>query len=225
MTETEKTTTERLTTTIERLTRTESRLLATRDRLAEGGGPPVFDGTGVELVHVVEATAIGSMLLVARGDGRLVASLFVPTSGDVDAGLERLARQISPRILGVTRVAGGEGRRTVDAVRRQLEQYLTGRRHDFDLTVDLALATPFQKQVLTALPQVVTYGHRASYGELAAGLGRPKASRAVGTALGANPLCVVLPCHRVVGATGALTGYAGGLAAKQYLLDLEGRSA
>jgi methylated-DNA-[protein]-cysteine S-methyltransferase len=113
----------------------------------------------------------------------------------------------------------------VDAVRRQLEQYLTGRRHDFDVRLDLALTTPFQRQVLTALPQVVGYGRRASYGEVAAGLGRPKASRAVGTALGANPLCVVLPCHRVVGATGALTGYAGGLAAKRYLLDLEGRTA
>jgi methylated-DNA-[protein]-cysteine S-methyltransferase len=217
MTETEKTT-------------TESRLLASRDRLAEGSGPPVFDGSGadqgdVELVHVVEDTAIGSMLLVARGDGRLVASLFVPTSGDVDAGLDRLARQISPRILGATRVAGGEGRRTVDAVRRQLEQYLTGRRHDFDVRLDLALTTPFQRQVLTALPQVVSYGRRASYGELAAGLGRPKASRAVGTALGANPLCVVLPCHRVVSASGALTGYAGGLAAKKLLLKLEAGAA
>jgi methylated-DNA-[protein]-cysteine S-methyltransferase len=86
------------------------------------------------------------------------------------------------------------------------------------------LTTPFQRQVLTVLPQVVGYGRRASYGEVAAGLGRPKASRAVGTALGANPLCVVLPCHRVVGATGALTGYAGGLEAKRYLLDLEGRN-
>jgi methylated-DNA-[protein]-cysteine S-methyltransferase len=209
------------------------RLAAAGAGLAAAGRPPVFAGGGpddggpdaVDLVHVVEATAVGQLLLVARSDGRLVASLFVPTAADVDAGLDRLARQVSPRILGLGRVAGGQARRTVDAACRQLEDYLAGRRHDFDLTVDLALTTPFQRQVLTALPQVVGYGRRASYGEVAVGLGRPKASRAVGTALGANPLCVVLPCHRVVGATGALTGYAGGLAAKRYLLDLEARGA
>ena len=209
-----------------------ARLLAARDRLAEGSRQPVFEGsTGggpgsdVDLVHVVEPTAIGSLLLVAGSDGRLVASLYAATTADVDAGLDRLARRVSPRILGLGRVSNGQARRTVDAARRQLEDYLAGRRRDFDLTVDLALATPFQRQVLTALPQVVGYGRRASYGEVAAGLGRPTASRAVGAALGANPLCVVLPCHRVVGAAGALTGYAGGLAAKRYLLDLEARSA
>jgi len=206
-----------------------TRLLAVRDRLAGGSRPPVFDGlgpdSGVDLVQVVEATAVGSMLLVARADGRLLASLYTPTPADVDAGLDRLARQVSPRILGLGRVSGGQAGRTLDAARRQLEDYLAGRRHDFDLAVDLALTTPFQRQVLTALPQVVGYGRRTSYGELATGLGRPTASRAVGTALGANPLCVVLPCHRVVAASGALTGYAGGLAAKQFLLDLEAGSA
>jgi len=108
----------------------------------------------------------------------------------------------------------------VDEARRQLEQYLAGRLRTFDLPLDPALATPFQRSVLERLPEV-GYGHRISYGELAARLGRPSAARAVGTALGGNPLCVVLPCHRVVGASGALTGYAGGLEAKQILLDLE----
>ena len=74
------------------------------------------------------------------------------------------------------------------------------------------------------LPQLAAtagYGDRATYGELAARVERPSAARAVGAALGANPLCVVLPCHRIVASSGALTGYAGGLAAKRYLLELE----
>jgi methylated-DNA-[protein]-cysteine S-methyltransferase len=87
--------------------------------------------------------------------------------------------------------------------------------------VDLALATPFQREVLTALANGVGYGRTASYGDLARAIGRPAASRAVGGALNHNPLCVVVPCHRVVAASGALTGYAGGLAAKRLLLQLE----
>ena len=75
--------------------------------------------------------------------------------------------------------------------------------------------------MLPALAGAVTYGERTTYGALAQVIGRPKAARAVGSALGANPLCIVLPCHRVVAGSGALTGYAGGLAAKAYLLDLE----
>ena len=77
--------------------------------------------------------------------------------------------------------------------------------------------------MLTRLAGEVGYGDTTTYGALAAALGRPSAASAVGAALGANPLCVVLPCHRVVAGTGALTGYAGGLAAKGFLLDLEQR--
>jgi methylated-DNA-[protein]-cysteine S-methyltransferase len=87
--------------------------------------------------------------------------------------------------------------------------------------VDLALATPFQREVLTALPVAAGYGRTATYGELARAVGRPAAARAVGGALNHNPLCVVVPCHRVVAASGDLTGYAGGLDAKRHLLALE----
>jgi methylated-DNA-[protein]-cysteine S-methyltransferase len=113
--------------------------------------------------------------------------------------------------------------RALDQVRRELDAYLSGELRAFDLPTALVLATPFQRIVLGRLADAVGYGHRTTYGALARDIQRPSASRAVGAALGANPLCVVLPCHRVVASSGALTGYAGGLAAKEYLLALECR--
>jgi len=145
----------------------------------------------------------------------MVASAFLGPRGSEDDWLERLSRTISPRVLRQPRA--------LDEARRELEDYLAGRLHRFDLPVDLALATPFQRTVLGRLGEVVHYGERTTYGDLARRIDRPSASRAVGAALGANPLCVVLPCHRVVASSGALTGYAGGLAAKEYLLSLEAR--
>ena len=91
------------------------------------------------------------------------------------------------------------------------------------MTVDPVLASPFQRLVLGQLVSDVGYGTTTSYGSLAVAVGRPGSARAVGAALGANPLCIVLPCHRVIGATGELTGYAGGIEAKRYLLELERR--
>lgn len=103
----------------------------------------------------------------------------------------------------------------------QLEEYFAGARQEFDLAL-APLGTAFQREVWTALA-AVAYGTTATYGELARRLGRPTASRAVGAATGRNPWSIVVPCHRLVGGKGALTGYAGGLAAKEYLLDLERR--
>jgi len=177
--------------------------------------PPVLDGA--EVRYLLEDTAVGRLLLAARADGTVLASSFAPDDARTDALLDRLARVVSPSLL--------RGGRALDATRRQLEEYLAGRRRRFELPLDLALATPFQRVVLDRLPEAVGYGRTASYGQLAAGIGRPSASRAVGAALGANPLCVLLPCHRVVAASGALTGYAGGLAAKQTLLTLERTSS
>jgi methylated-DNA-[protein]-cysteine S-methyltransferase len=111
--------------------------------------------------------------------------------------------------------------RELDEVRRELDAFLAGSTRGFSVPTDLALATPFQRDVLRRLAASVGYGERTTYGALARAVERPAASRAVGAALGANPLCVVLPCHRVVASSGALTGYAGGLAAKEYLLRLE----
>lgn len=177
--------------------------------------PPVLPASDVS--YVVEDTAVGRMLLAADASGALVASTFVPDDPAEAHVLERLSRTISPRVL--------RHPRELDEARRELEAFLSGRSHRFTLRTDLALATPFQRVVLPRLAATVGYGHRATYGELARAVERPSASRAVGAALGANPLCVVLPCHRVVAASGALTGYAGGLAAKEYLLDLEARES
>ena len=105
------------------------------------------------------------------------------------------------------------------AVTAQLKEYFAGQRTEFDLALELA-GTPFQRQVWAALGDI-PYGQTISYGELAARIGKPGASRAVGLANGRNPVSIVVPCHRVVGANGSLTGYGGGMERKRYLLDLE----
>jgi methylated-DNA-[protein]-cysteine S-methyltransferase len=103
--------------------------------------------------------------------------------------------------------------------RAQLEEYLAGERTRFDLPLRAA-GTAFQREVWSALEQI-PYAETISYGELARRVGRPSASRAVGLANGRNPISIVVPCHRVIGASGTLTGYGGGLDRKRFLLDLE----
>jgi methylated-DNA-[protein]-cysteine S-methyltransferase len=105
------------------------------------------------------------------------------------------------------------------AARRQLEEYFAGERTDFDLPL-AAEGTPFQRRVWDALREI-PYGETVSYGELARRIGQPTASRAVGLANGKNPISIVVPCHRVLGSTGKLIGYGGGLDRKQTLLELE----
>ena len=104
--------------------------------------------------------------------------------------------------------------------RRQLGAYFDGDLKDFSLSL-APHGTDFQLTVLEAL-QRIPYGETRSYGELARDIGRPNASRAVGAANGRNPLPIVIPCHRVIGSNGTLTGFGGGLEIKQFLLDLEG---
>lgn len=103
---------------------------------------------------------------------------------------------------------------------REIKEYLAGERRYFDLPLKLE-GTPFQQLVWQALRDI-PYGETRSYGELAAAIGRPKACRAVGMANHNNPLAIIVPCHRVIGANGRLTGYAGGLEIKRALLKLEG---
>ncbi len=181
--------------------------------LSPGGAPPVF--RTAEVSYAVAETAIGRILLALNHAGALVMSRFIGDDQSEDAALDRLGRTLSPRVL---RLPG-----RLDEPRRQLEEFLAGNRRAFDLPMDLVMATAFQRSVLGTLAETVGYGERATYGALASAIHRPTAARAVGAALGANPLCVVLPCHRVVGSGGALTGYAGGVEAKRYLLDLEAR--
>jgi methylated-DNA-[protein]-cysteine S-methyltransferase len=102
----------------------------------------------------------------------------------------------------------------------QLDEYFAGTRHDFDLPL-APRGTPFQQEVWFALASI-PYGETASYAQLAARVDRPAATRAVGAANGRNPLPIVLPCHRVIGADGSLTGFGGGLPTKRFLLELEG---
>jgi methylated-DNA-[protein]-cysteine S-methyltransferase len=113
-------------------------------------------------------------------------------------------------------------RRDPGALREPAEQllaYFAGELREFDLPL-APRGTPFQREVWSALREI-PYGRTVSYAELAAAVGRPHAARAVGAANGRNPIAVVIPCHRVIGASGALTGYGGGLERKRLLLDLE----
>jgi O-6-methylguanine DNA methyltransferase len=102
----------------------------------------------------------------------------------------------------------------------RLRHYLAGERVDFPQALDLTAGTPFQQQVWQTLLRIPA-GETRSYGWVAAAIGRPRAARAVGQAVGANPINIIIPCHRVVGSDGSLTGYGGGLPLKQRLLDLE----
>ncbi len=106
---------------------------------------------------------------------------------------------------------------------RQLGEYFDGKRQRFELALDFA-GTEFQRQVWAAL-LAIPFGETRSYSDIARQLGNPRAVRAVGAANGRNPISIIAPCHRVIGASGNLTGFAGGLAAKQYLLALEGRQS
>ncbi|THA70148.1 methylated-DNA--[protein]-cysteine S-methyltransferase [Streptomyces sp. A0958] len=111
----------------------------------------------------------------------------------------------------------------LDEARGQIDAFLSAGRRTFDLPVDFRLASGFTRQTVTALDGFTPYGRTATYGALATRLNRAGAARAVGRALGANPLCVIVPCHRIVPASGGPGGYAGGTEAKQFLLALEAR--
>ncbi len=131
-----------------------------------------------------------------------------------EAGVERwVERYLSGSVLE-------EGGALLQEAAHQLEGYFAGERRTFDLPLVL-YGTPFQKAVWQALLEI-PYGEVRSYGEVAAALGRPEAGRAVGAAIGANPIPIVIPCHRVVRSDGSLGGYGGGVALKIALLRLEG---
>jgi methylated-DNA-[protein]-cysteine S-methyltransferase len=166
----------------------------------------------LDVAYETTDSPIGPLLVAATGRG-LCRISFSP---EPEAELDVLARTFGARVL---RWAG-----PVDPARRELDDYFEGRRRDFDLELDLTALAPFQRLVLDELARV-PYGETSTYGGLAQRIGKPRSARAVGGALNRNPLPIVLPCHRVVGSTGSLVGYAGGLEIKRALLDLEsGRS-
>ncbi|WP_326808598.1 methylated-DNA--[protein]-cysteine S-methyltransferase [Streptomyces sp. NBC_01775] len=183
-------------------------------------------------------TELGTMVLAATDDALVYCGFDEPVAVRrrlTGAGLRETPvspqdgaeAQVSPQEGAEAQVSPQEGARPSATVltraRTQLDAYLAGTSRTFRLPLDLRLATPFSRQTVLALEDFVPYGRTATYKELATAMARPRAARAVGTALGANPLCVVLPCHRIVGSTGRLTGYAGGVPAKRFLLDLEAR--
>jgi methylated-DNA-[protein]-cysteine S-methyltransferase len=125
----------------------------------------------------------------------------------------------NPRRVRVTLAAEDECHPVLLEAERQLNEYFDGRRKQFDLELDFA-GTSFQQKVWRAL-LAIPFGETRSYSQIAREIGKPDATRAVGAANGRNPISIVAPCHRVIGATGRLTGFAGGLEAKAYLLNLE----
>jgi len=162
----------------------------------------------LDVSYDVADTPVGP-LLVAVTDAGLCRISF---DADRDREAEALARGFGARVLRAPR--------PLDRVKRQLEEYFEGSRREFDLPVDLRGRSEFSRIVLEQLARV-PYGEVTTYGSLAARTGRPKAARAVGTIMNRNPIPIVLPCHRVVGSTGSLVGYGGGLERKRLLLDLE----
>ncbi len=128
------------------------------------------------------------------------------------ADLRRLVRVWGPALL--------PDPKAVDPLARELDQYFAGRRHTFEIAADLSGLTAFQRRVLRATARV-PYGELVSYATVARRAGNERASRAAGGALGANPIPIVVPCHRVVASDGSLGGYAGGLDAKRRLLAIE----
>jgi methylated-DNA-[protein]-cysteine S-methyltransferase len=157
--------------------------------------------------HTVLDSPLGPLTVVVDDEG--LCGLYVEQG--LRKALERSATLGSP--------SGPEEVPLLQAVAEQLTAYFRGELTEFDLPVSAA-GTPFQQRVWAALCRI-PYGETRSYGALAAEIGNPAASRAVGAANGRNPLSIVVPCHRVIGSTGRLTGYAGGLTTKEQLLAHE----
>lgn len=163
----------------------------------------------LDVAYDLAETPIGT-LLVATTERGLCRISFDPQP---EREAEFLAETFGVRVLRATK--------PVDPVRRQLDEYFEGTRTAFELPVDLRQSAPFSRDVLKHLAKV-PYGQVTTYGALARAAHRPQAARAVGTVMNRNPIPIVLPCHRVVGANGALVGYGGGLERKEKLLKLEG---
>jgi methylated-DNA-[protein]-cysteine S-methyltransferase len=153
------------------------------------------------MFHTSFESPLGELLAV--GDGRTLHGLY----------MQDCEKRFRPDPAWVQRA------HPFAELKAQLAAYFAGRRREFDIPLSMA-GSPFQRRVWEALRQI-PYGETVSYGELARRIGVPSSARAVGTANRLNPVCVIVPCHRVIGADGTLTGYAGGLDRKRLLLDLE----
>jgi methylated-DNA-[protein]-cysteine S-methyltransferase len=161
----------------------------------------------LDIAYATLDSPVGKLLLASTPQG-LVRVAYVD-SGE-DAVLEALAAKISPRVIAAA----------LDEPRRELDQYLAGARKQFEIPLDWQLVRGFSRRVLEATARV-PYGSVSTYKRVAGEAGNDRASRAAGNALGANPLPIVVPCHRILHSTGGLGGYTGGLDRKRALLALE----
>ena len=166
----------------------------------------------VDVAYAKVDTPLGTAMIA--GTERGLVRLMLPNDSP-DRVLERIARDLSPRLLELPA--------RLDRERRELDEYFAGRRQAFDLELDWRL-TPsgFYRKVLRATARKLPFGTTASYGDVAGWAGNARAYRAAGTALGSNPIPIVVPCHRVVRTGGSLGGYTGGLEKKRELLTIEG---
>jgi methylated-DNA-[protein]-cysteine S-methyltransferase len=169
------------------------------------------DGGLLDVAVATMPSPIGDLMVAVTPRG--LACIAFEGEEHRDELLGRIASEISPRIL---RSVKG-----TDAWRRQLDEYFEAERTRFDLRVDRRLIRGIARDVLRQTSKI-PYGELSTYGAIAGEIGHPTAARAVGRALGANPIPIVIPCHRVIGASGKLTGYGGGLDRKVSLLELEG---
>lgn len=164
----------------------------------------------LDVAYATVDSPFGPLLLAATPRGLVKVSF--PQFG-TEATLEELATKISPRVL--------EAPARLDEARRELDRYFEGRLTEFELPLDWQLTDGFRKKVQQTINRI-PYGRTRSYTEVARSAGNERAVRAAGTACGANPLPIVVPCHRVLRSGGALGGYGGGLPMKEALLKLEG---
>jgi methylated-DNA-[protein]-cysteine S-methyltransferase len=192
---------------------------ALRDAVGRiGGEPPTIERAAraaglLDVAYATVQTPLGELLLASTQGGLACIAYLDEIAGrDEDAVLRRLAGRLSPRILRAPRL--------LDRPRRELDEYLAGRRRSFELELDLRGLTVFARRVLQAAARI-PYGQTATYAQVARLAGSPRGARAAGNALGANPIPIVLPCHRVVHAGGGLGGYTGGLERKRTLLAIE----
>ncbi|MGA2756559.1 MAG: methylated-DNA--[protein]-cysteine S-methyltransferase [Solirubrobacteraceae bacterium] len=162
-----------------------------------------------DFAYTTFSSPLGELLLVASRRG--LAQMHY-LDDPLEQALETLARKRSPRIVE----SGG----ALDRWRRELDEYFSGVRHRFEAQLDWEALTSFQRAVLRATV-AIPYGATSTYTGVATAAGNPRAQRAAGNALGANPLAIVIPCHRVLRSGGAFGGYTGGLHRKHYLLELE----
>jgi methylated-DNA-[protein]-cysteine S-methyltransferase len=179
-----------------------ARLQARLEQAAEAEGL-------LDVAYTTVDSPVGALLLAATPKGLVRVAYDIE---DHDRVLDTLAQRLSPRVLRAPK--------RLDAAARELDEYFGGRRQAFDLPLDLSLSRGFRQLVQRHLPEI-GYGQTRTYGQVAALVGNPRAVRAVGTACATNPLPLVVPCHRVLPASGGPGRYVGGPAAKVTLLTLE----